>query len=220
MILLQTSHAENVTSRPNCDQYNESIDWANWPDPDCLELPRCLNLSSTYETCMNCGGKIVGHNNLIMICIPSYYKETLSHPPFNRVPMKDGKLNEPLNDIYITMRDVQVINIGMNTISIGMNFEASWFDYRLKDWNYPPKEYWTWTFLNMEFRNLIWFPDIITNNMVSTKKIDKKIILLRLGNNIPLIASKFYLITTVNCEMDFEAYPFDKHDCNLEVSYI
>ena len=135
--------------------------------------------------------------------------------------MKNGKWIAPLTDIGITMRDVQVINIGTDTITIDMNFETRWFDYRLKNWNYPPKEYWTWIFLSMEFRNLIWFPDMIINNLVSEKEIDKKIILLRLENNpIPLVVSQFYLSTTVKCQMDFQNYPFDKHVCILEVCSI
>ena len=217
MLLLQTYHAENVTSL-NCDQYNENPDWAHWPDHACLELPRCLNLSSSYEACKNCGGKIIGHDNLMMVCISGKFKKVLAHPPYKRVPMKDGKWNAPLTDIYILMRDVQVISIGTSTVTISMNFEAGWFDYRLKDWNYPPEEYWIFIWLGKEIKNLIWFPDIIANNMVSAKETDKQFLLLRLENNpIPLIISKFYLSITVNCEMDFQTYPFDKHDCNLEV---
>ena len=147
----------------------------------------------------------------------------LTHPPYNRVPKKDGKgkWNYPLTDLYIRMRDVQVISIGTNTITIGMTFAVSWFDYRLKNWNYPPKDYWLSIWLNKDFKNLIWFPSIIANNLVSQKKIDKQFILFRWGNNpIPLIISKFYLSITVNCEMDFQTYPFDKHVCNLEVCSI
>ena len=132
--------------------------------------------------------------------------------------MKDGKWIAPLTDIFIQMRDVQVISIGIDTVTIDMNFEAAWFDYRLKDWNYPPKEYWTWIWLGKEFRNLIWFPDIISKNVVSEKVKNNQFLLLRLVNNpIPLIISKFHLSITVNCEMDFQTYPFDKHVCNLEV---
>ena len=219
MLLLQTSHAENVTS-PNCDQYIKDLDWAHWPYPDCLELPRCMNLSSSYETCKTCGGRIIGHENLTMICIPSNFKQILSYPPYKRVPMKlkGKKLDASLTDIYIIMRDVQVISIGMSTITISMNFDASWFDYRLKYWNYPPKDFWTMIWLGKEFRKLIWFPDIISKNVVSEKVKNKQFQLLRLGNNpFPLIISKFYLSITVNCEMDFETYPFDEHVCNLEV---
>ena len=72
-----------------------------------------------------------------------------------------------------------------------------------------------------EFQNLIWFPNIIANNMVSGKKIDKEILLLRLGNNpIPVIVSKFYLSVTVKCQLDFQTYPFDEHVCILEVCSI
>ena len=109
LILLQISHAENATSL-NCDQY-ENPDWAHWPDPDCLEFPRCLNLPSSYETCKNCDGKLIGHDKLMMVCIPSNFK-LLSHPPYNRVPMKDGKWIYPLTDLYIRMRDVTVIEVG------------------------------------------------------------------------------------------------------------
>ena len=81
MVLLQISYAVNI-SNPSCDQYNEILDWAQWPHSDCQELPRCLNLSSSFETCNNCGGKMIGHDNLMMICIPSFFKQTLSHPPY------------------------------------------------------------------------------------------------------------------------------------------
>ena len=221
MVLLQISCAVNISNPIFCDQYNEILDWAQWPDLECQELPRCLNLSSSFEACKNCGGKIIGHDNLMTICIPSFFKQTLTHPPYKRVPMIDGKWNSPLTDIGIRMRDVQVINIGTDTITIDMNFEVHWFDYRLQNWNYSPKEYWTWIFLSMELRNLIWFPDIIVNNLVSEKEIDKKIILLRIENNpIPLVVSQFYLSTTVKCQMDFQNYPFDKHVCILEVCSI
>ena len=81
MVLLQISYAVNISSKA-CDQYTELLDLAHWQDPDCQELPRCLNLSSSFETCKNCGGKIIGHDNLIMICISSFFKQTLSHPPY------------------------------------------------------------------------------------------------------------------------------------------
>ena len=29
---------------------------------------------------------------------------------------------------------------------------------------------------------------------------------------------KFYLSTTIKCDMDFQNFPFDEHVCNLEVS--
>ena len=59
MLLLEISYAKIATSL-NCDQY-ENSDWVDWPDPTCLEFPKCLNLPSSYETCKNCGGKIIGH---------------------------------------------------------------------------------------------------------------------------------------------------------------
>ena len=226
MILLQTSHAENTTS-PNCDEYDENPDWAHWPDPDCLELPKCLNLPSSFRTCKNCGGKINGHDNLMMVCVPSYFKQSLLHPPYSIVPMKDGKWNWekiPLTDIMINIRNIEVIGIGTDThtITISMNFAVRWFDYRLKVWNYPPKEYWAyWMYLSTgDFENIIWSPHIdIANNMVSKKKQDEKFVLWRSENNsIPLVTRQYYLSTSVTCEMDFQNFPFDKHDCNLEVS--
>ena len=218
ILLLQISHAENLTS-PNCDQYTEDPDWAHWPNPDCLELPRCLNLSNSYETCKTCGGVMLGHANIDMICIPSYFKLLLSHPPYNRVPMKDGKWNCPLTDINILMRNVQVISIETHTITVSMNLVVYWYDYRLKVWKYSPNEYLTWMYLSKDFRNLIWFPNIeVANKMLSKKKQDEQFGLLRWENNsIPLVFRKFYLSISVNCEMDFQNFPFDKHDCKLEV---
>ena len=87
MVLLQISYAVNI-SNPSCDQYNEILDWAQWPHSDCQELPRCLNLSSSFETCNNCGGKMIGHDNLMMICIPSFFKQTLSHPPYPQFDLR------------------------------------------------------------------------------------------------------------------------------------
>ena len=216
--MFQISSAENITS-PNCDQYNQNPDWAHWPDPDCLDLPRCLNLPTLYETCRNCGGIILGHANLDMICVPSYFKQALSYPPYNRVPMKDGKWNMPLIDITVTMRDVHVIGIATSTVTIGMTLETSWFDYRFKIWNWTPKEYTTWIYLSKEFKNLFWFPQIdVANNMVSKKEQDEKLLLIRWNNDsIPVVIRKFYLTTTINCEMIFATFPFDKHICNLEV---
>ena len=221
ILLLQLSHAENATSL-NCDQY-ENPDWAHWPDPDCMELPKCLNLPSSFGTCKNCGGKIIGHDNLMMICVPTYFKESFIHPPYNRVPMKDGKWNMPLTDIMITMKNIQVIDIGTHshTITISMNFVARWFDYRLKVWNNPPKDYYTWFVLTAE-DYLFWFPKIdISNNMVSKKEQDETFQLLRLKNmSITRVSWRVYLSTTLTCEMNFETFPFDKHVCNLEVCYI
>ena len=221
ILFIQISHAQNIT-REICDQDNHNPDWADWSESSCLELPRCLNLSNSYETCKNCGGKILGHDNVIMICVPNYFKESLSYPPYSRVPMKDGKWNAPLTDINIRMGNVQVISIGTHAVTISMNLEVNWSDYRLKLWNYPPKEYWTWTFLgnDKEFENLIWFPDIDINNMVSLEEKSEKVSLLRMNNKpIPLVTRTIYLSTTINCEMNFQLFPFDKHDCNLEVQF-
>ena len=153
----------------------------------------------------------------MMPCIPSYFK-LLSHPPYYRIPFKNGKWIAPLTDIYIKMRDVQVISIGMNTVTVSMNFRTAWLDYRLENWNYPPKVYGNWIWLNEEFKNLVWMPTIITDKLVSEKEVDEKFGLWRLRNNsIPLVFRKFYLHTTVNCAMDFQTFPFDKHVCNIEV---
>ena len=223
MFLLQISRAENVTGS-NCDQYNKNPDWAHWPDSDCLELPRCLNFSTSYKTCKNCGGEILGtgHANFNTICIPSFFKQSLSQPPYNSVPMKDGNWNAPLIDIFVKMSNAHVIGIDTSSVTIGMTLETGWFDYRLQVWNSPPAEYYTWIYLSKEFRNLFWFPQIdVADNMVSKNEQDEKIVLLRWNNNpIPWIIRKYYLTTTINCEMNFETFPFDKHVCNLEVSCI
>ena len=218
ILLFENSFSAN-TSSLNCCQYNHSPDWSNWPNSDCLELPKCLNLPSSYETCKNCEGKLLGYPDMNMICVPSFFKQALHEPPSTRVPVKDEHWDSPLITLYTKLENIQVIAIGTHTITVSMLFKVYWFDYRLKEWNY---QHSTSINLSKEDKNFIWLPEIdIANNMVSKKEQGEKIFMYRFHNTaIPLVFRRFYLRTTVNCEMDFQNFPFDKHICNLEVGCI
>ena len=64
-----------------------------------------------------------------------------------------------------------------------------------------------------------WSPQIkIGNNMVWKNKEEQEFGLMKNFLLTKLGIKKFYLSTTVKCDMDFQTFPFDRHVCNLEVS--
>ena len=177
---------------------------------------------SFKQKCLNDGGELLDRWN--RICIP---RDSLGMLLFNPETRDDEKTN-----IEVEVSKLQIKNIGDDTITLGMGMEMSWCEYRLQiNVQGLPAQMIS---LSEEDQRQIWSPQIfIENNMVSMSMQGQQFVLLGGHEIFPfntgtiddqqstelLLASKrFYLSSTVNCEMNFQTFPFDEHTCRIEVS--
>ena len=160
------------------------------------------DISSEYlavETCLNEGGEKLSNGKA---CIPRKHLTYIQWDPVN-----PGK-----TEIQIRLSNVQVIDIGSNVITVSMNTRIKWKDHRLE---LGVKK----VILSMEDQKQLWSPNIVIGtNMMSKSKEDDEFQVKKYANETTIYHS-FYLHTTVKCEMDFQKFPFDKHNCYIEVSW-
>ena len=78
-------------------------------------------------------------------------------------------------------------------------------------------------YLSIDDQKKIWAPQIVIgSNMVSKTKDEEEFGVQKTLYTYPHhceATKKFYLRTSVICDMHFDHFPFDKHVCNLEVSF-
>ena len=100
------------------------------------------------------------------ICIQNNYKYEMQWPAFNE--QKEDKNAE----LSISLFNFQVIQIDIHSITMSMNMEIEWSEYRLH-MNTPIYQI---IYLSLEDQKQTWSPQIdIGNNMVSEKKKRKKL---------------------------------------------
>ena len=162
---------------------------------------------SFEKSCLESEGELLGH--LKKICIKKEYKDLMPWPP---------KFANYGVGIVIYVTNLQIIEIDVHTISLSMNMDIRWFEPRL----HLPTSFTSTIYLKQKDQMNIWSPDIVTlNNIVSQEKEREQFgIYKNFYNHVefPVAVKKFYMITTMKCDMDFHYYPFDQHVCILEVS--
>ena len=169
---------------------------------------------SDYNSCKNEGGQLFGPGNTL--CNPRLTVGFL----FNDPPSTFTATG--MEEIVIKMSKVEIIEIGVQTVTVSMHLKVSWSENRLYfNTEYPGSG--GVIYLNKEHQQQIWSPQIVIgNNMVSVKKNREEFGFYKAWNQIypyKYIGQKsFYLSTTILCEMDFHDFPFDNHVCELEVS--
>ena len=161
---------------------------------------------SFEQSCLSDGGELL--DRWKRICIPREYLGILLVNP----ETKDNKTS-----IDVEVSKLQIIKIGDDTITISMGILMGWLENRLKmNTQGVTRQVIS---LSEEDKKQIWSPQIvIENNMVSVSKEGEQFVLMKLGT-WSLAYKKFYLSTTVRCEMDSQTFPFDKHVCKIEVSF-
>ena len=138
----------------------------------------------------------------------------------------DNKKNLQLNPVWplkaslvIKISNFQIIQIDSQAqaLTMSLNMEMLWLDCRLiVDLDQVGNAR---IYLNNDEEKLIWSPQIvIAGNVMSNIKEEEEIGLIKTSTNFDLF-KKFYQRTTVICDMDFKTFPFDKHTCNIEVSF-
>ena len=119
--------------------------------------------------------------------------------------------------------NIQITEIGdkLGQLTLIMDLGVHWNDNRIQliKENVP-------IFLSNEDQNHIWSPqfrigtDLISHN----KQGDDEIILIKeyLSNQSYVVSAHklTYLSTTFKCEMNLKDYPFDYHNCTIEVSIL
>ena len=119
-----------------------------------------------------------------------------------------------IEEIDIQMSKVEIIEIGVQTVTVSLHLKVSWLEGRLFfNTEYPGTG--GIIYLNKEHQQQIWSPQIVIGtNLVSQTKQGEK---FGVGDGTHSFYS-YYLMTTVKCEMDYQTFPFDDHVCNLTVS--
>ena len=173
----------------------------------CLLLVKFCNAEfpTDYESCKNEGGQLFGTGNTI--CNKRLNVGfVFEHPP----SQGDNK-----EDIAIQMSKVEIIEIGVQTVTVSMHLKVSWSEWRLFfNTEFPGEK--AIIYLNEEHQQQIWSPQIVIGtNMVSQTKQGEK---FGVGDGTESFYS-YYLTTTVKCEMDYQSFPFDEHVCDLMVSF-
>ena len=165
----------------------------------------------SFETsCLDSGGELLGH--LKKICIEREYKDIMPWKPVYFDPEK----NSTGLGLVIQLDNLQIIEIDVSKISLSMNMDIRWFEPRVHLAT-PPG---TTIYLRAKDEMNIWSPEIVTvNNIVSQEKEREEFGIKETHYYMfPVAVKKFYMITTMKCDMDFHYYPFDQHVCILEVS--
>ena len=168
------------------------------------------SIKSFEESCLSEGGQLL--DRWKKICIPSKFLGILLLNPKSN----DNKTHIP----NVKVSKLQIIKIGEDTIALSMGIQMHWYEKRLKI-NVQGGQGFKFQLISLtkEDQEQIWSPEIvIKNNMVSIIKEGEKLGLAGFGSWV-IAYNEFYLTTTMNCEMDFQTFPFDKHTCEIEVSF-
>ena len=126
--------------------------------------------------------------------------------------------------LSIEIANLQIIEIDLHEITLSMDVEIKWSEYRLTMRTMKGEV----AYLRPEDKGKIWSPKIfIVNNRIIEKKEHETFGFMKKGSSLmkyrshyldDLGVKKFHLFTKVTCDMDFRTFPFDKHVCSLEVS--
>ena len=162
---------------------------------------------SFEKSCLESEGELLGL--LKKICIEREYKDHMPWQPVIVNPERTG------TGLKIQVTNLQIIEIGLNKISLSMNMDIRWFEPRV----HLATPVGTTIYLRSKYQINIWSPEIVmVNNIVSEEKEREKFGMYMQSPEVSGAVKKFYMITTMKCDMDFHYYPFDEHVCILEVS--
>ena len=177
-----------------------------------LSITKCNSVKSIPAS-ISCeasvGDELLGVN----ICIPNEQKSMIEKAP--NFPNK--------TDIIIEMSNVQVVEIDIRKkqIIVRMTLKIEWSEPRLKLWTGIPPNVSVILRNDIE-QNRIWSPKIeLETDLVSKERKNTKFgVSKNSEENIysTLAFKHFYLRSTMKCEMKFHKFPFDKHECIIEVS--
>ena len=172
---------------------------------------------ANFQNCYDEGGELFGR--LKKICLQKRYKYQMQWPDNSEIRLQDFK-----TELLIEISNFQVIQIDTHTITVSMTMKTEWWEYRLEvDAKAGPSDSSQIIYLSEEDHKEIWSPKIVIgSNMVSEKRSGVEFGFRKeYQEEYPyqnLATLKFYLGTTVTCDMDFQEFPFDKHFCEIEVS--
>ena len=172
---------------------------------------------ANFQNCYDEGGELFGR--LKKICLQKRYKYQMQWPDNSEIRPQDFK-----TELLIEISNFQVIQIDTHTITVSMTMKTEWWEYRLEvDATAGPSDSSQIIYLSEEDHKEIWSPKIVIgSNMVSEKRNRVEFGFKKnFKSSYPfqnVATMKFYLSTTVTCDMDFQEFPFDKHFCEIEVS--
>ena len=187
------------------------------PFKRCLDQKQVINTTSLNNFEKSCKESGESKDGLLlsnsMICIPSLCKRIMHAKP--------RKYKNMILNLNIEMSSVEVIEIGLKTMTISMHLSITWTDPRFL--LFRSTENLEKFYLSKDEQKGIWSPQIV----VGTKKLLQNEIEMEFGvhkksnqkskKNVISVTKKVDLTVKVKCELDFQLFPFDKHVCKLEV---
>ena len=170
----------------------------------------------TNDSCAGCENLIKCHNK-VGLCISSDLKD-------KNVKKHPGKSLESISQTTIkaVMTDVEIIRIHEHGLILGLELEVEWLDNRLKIWQKYEKmadePFRLWVDEFDELEDLFWVPHLKYGKgyVLDHRKLRKMSLYNKNGT---LVSQKFYLTASMKCKMDFIHFPFDHHNCTLEVKF-
>ena len=186
------------------------------PFKRCLDQKQVINTTSLNNFEKSCKESGESKDGLLlsnsMICIPSLCKRIMHAKP--------RKYKNMILNLNIEMSSVEVIEIGLKTMTISMHLSITWTDPRFL--LFRSTENLEKFYLSKDEQKGIWSPQIV----VGTKKLFKNELQLEFGvykifpkGKAISVTKKIDLTAKVKCQLDFQLFPFDRHLCKLEVKF-
>ena len=163
------------------------------------------------------GGEVlIKHTKILFpyekICISSNHKD-------DDIKKHPGKYLQPISqtNLNVIIERIKIVSIDDHGLIIGFELEVKWLENRFKIWHWKADEPFDLT--KQEYtEDLFWVPHLNygTGFVLDTDKLRK----MSLSNkNGTIVSQIFYVTTSMECKMDNVNFPFDHHNCTLEVKF-
>ena len=157
----------------------------------------------------------------IMDCIRSPYSK-VCFLNSNYIPTNNPKPVPTQIDVILHIDDIIDINEAEQTVTLLMRITLEWIDKRLdvKKLPYSPGND-SWFLIDLNDMNQLWTPAVYFGNAKDIKKSgsfgkDLLAYLWYKSDNHLLHYSEIFMVT-FSCGLNFEPFPFDSHECNLDL---
>ena len=166
------------------------------------------------ETYYLAGGTIPA--TISKICILSNHQgEDIQEPP-------DAALSH--TSIYVEISEIQIKRIRKYSMEISFYFKVKWVDQRLQvlQFIYPSNRPFN---IDKNKQDRIWIPHLKMGPKMISEEVEVDYVMAeirKMGNfsSGAWVTKKIHVTTEVACKLDFRAFPFDHHECSIEVRLV
>ena len=126
--------------------------------------------------------------------------------------------------IYVEISEIQIKRIRKYSMEIKFYFKVKWVDQRLQvlQFIYPSNKPFN---LDKNEQDRIWIPQIKMGTKMISEEVEVDYVnamIRKMGNfsSGAWVTKKIFVTTEVVCKLDFRAFPFDHHECSIEVRLV